>query len=44
MLWNASFREIVVVGPSYGVTVVEGMAISTGGLIVKSGISMTVPS
>ena len=44
MLWKSSLREIVVVGPSYGVTVVEGSVISTGGLIAKSGISITVLS
>ncbi len=44
VLWKSSLREIVVVGPSYGVTVVAGMLISAGGLIVKSGISITVLS
>src|SRR5918999_2964441 len=44
VLWKSSLREIVVVGPSYGVIVVDGRVISTGGLMEKSGISMTVPS
>ena len=44
VLRNSLLRETFTVGPSYGVVVVAGSEISTGGVSEKSGISITVPS
>src|SRR5687768_139129 len=44
VLRNSLLRETLTFGPSNGVVVVVGSAISTGGVREKSGISMTVPS